>query len=168
MIRERAPIVLIPAAWALTGYTVLTEASPYWIRGMNLFITAFLAVFAASSWRKMSSGVLRIWRTVIAAGAAATAIGTLQFYGFNRFAWVSVTYWFMMPGVALIMTSEQTEKEIYRWQGYTSIAAYAPFAAGILRGNEALTALGILLVAASQAWSMYTTSKIDGFNLKTV
>ncbi|GEM_PF-4470612 len=81
MIREYAPVGLIPAAWAMTFVTMIEPGIDiYWIRHMHYFMVLFLTGFTVFSWNRMSNNsVLNIWKNVIALGTVFTFAGALSF-----------------------------------------------------------------------------------------
>lgn len=168
MLRDYLPIPLIPAAWILTLTTMVYPGiDTYWIQHMNLFITVFLGVFGALSWKKMGDDeVLKDWRNVIALGFICTGLGTLPFYFQSApdfLASVSVDYWFLVPAYGFKLTAERVDQysEEYRWLAYMSVPAFLGFLIGTELGNSFWTAFGIILVAKLQTASILYASKMD-------
>lgn len=166
MIRDRGPILLIPAAWALTFLTMVMEFDPYWIRHMHYFMVLFLAGFTVLSWKEMERPVLDIWRNIIAAGIIFTGLGALSFsiseYS-QLLAGASLAYWFVAPGIGLILSAREMDEysERYRQLGAASIIALPIFALEIFLTAEIIYTLAFLIAAVSQAWSMLIASKLD-------
>lgn len=168
MIRDYLPIPLIPAAWVLTFATLVYPGlDTYWIQHMNIFITGFLLVFGALSWRKMSGDeVLEVWRNIIAAGFLFTAIGTAGFYisGYEQLMFgSSILYWFLAPAAGFKITAELVEKyeKEYLYMAWSSLAAAIVFLAGYAAGNQVLMATGLVAVASIQTASIVTASRMD-------
>lgn len=168
MIRDRGPILLIPAAWMLTFATIIYPGvDPYWIRHMHYFMVLFLTGFSLLSWQEMGDNeVLDIWRKVIAAGAVFTLLGALSFsvqsYS-NILAWSSAIYWFLGPGIGLYLSAEHMDQysDIYRKLGIESGISFIAFAAGIILSIDALTGLAIAGIAVSQTLSMVLAARLD-------
>jgi hypothetical protein len=168
MIREYAPIPLIPAAWIMTFLTIIyPEISTYWIRHMHYFMTLFLTVFTILSWKQMNENpVLDIWRKIIAAGIIFTSLGALSFeipsYQ-TLLGSASLTYWFIAPGIGLHQSAKEMTKysSLYQKLGIQSIIAFAIFITGIYTESSVLKTLAIATVATTQTISMLTASKLD-------
>lgn len=168
MIRDYAPIALIPAAWVMTFATVIYPGiDTYWIQNMHYFMLLFLTGFTVLSWKQMGSDpVLNIWRKVIGAGIIFTFFGALSFtseaysqiLGFS-----SLTYWFLAPGVALYHSSKEMERysSLYEKLGAESIVGFALFSIGLYSDIISLQMIGIIGVAIVQTISIAIASKID-------
>ncbi len=168
MIRDRGPILLIPAAWMLTFATIIYPGvDPYWIRHMHYFMVLFLTGFSLLSWQEMGRDeVLDIWRKVIAAGAVFTLLGALSFSVPNYssvLAWSSVIYWFLGPGIGLYLSAEHMDQysDIYRKLGLESGVSFIAFAIGITMSMDILTGLSIAGIAVSQTASMVLAARLD-------
>lgn len=168
MIREYAPIPLIPAAWAMTFATIVYPGiDTYWIEHMHYFMLLFLTGFTLLSWKEMSKDpVLDIWRKVIAAGIIFTGLGALSFttqtYS-TLMASASIIYWFIAPGIALYLSAEHMDKysRLYEKLGITSLIALTTFLIGLYTENTLLEVLGLVIIAAAQTTSIITASKLD-------
>jgi hypothetical protein len=169
MIREYAPIGLIPAAWVMTFLTVVhPEIDSYWIRHMHYFMLLFLAGFTLLSWTRMGEDrVLDIWRRVIAAGVLVTGLGALSFSvePYSRVtAGVSLGYWLVAPGVGCYLSAKQmdTHSRAYRAVGSLGATALILSGAGLAAGLDAVTALGFSVAAGSQTYSIFIAARMDG------
>mgnify|MGYP006277335295 FL=1 len=168
MIREYAPIGLIPAAWAMTFATMIYPGiSTYWIQHMHYFMILFLGGFTILSWKEMGSDpVLDTWRKVIAAGILFTGLGALSFtvnsYS-QLLAFSSLAYWFLAPGVALYYSAKHMNdySNLYEKLGIESFIAFAVFGLGLYSEILALQILGIAGITAAQTWSIIIASKLD-------
>jgi hypothetical protein len=166
MIREHAPVGLIPAAWAMTFATLLLGLDTYWIQHMHYFMILFLAGFTVLSWKEMSENpVLDIWSKIIAAGAVFTAIGTLAFFTEYTalFGWISITYWFLAPGLGLYLSSKHMDKYsgLYEELALTSLVSFTLFTIGASYNYVNLEVIGLVGTAAGQTTSMLAASKLD-------
>ena len=166
MIRDYAPIGLLPAAWALTLATVVSGLDVYWIEHMHYFITGFLVLFLVTSWNEMGSKVLKTWRNVILLGVFATGFGALSFnFEFypNVLASISVFYWLAAPGIASYFTSDQLDKYArgYRFAGYSGVTAALLYLQGYILGSEIFKASAIMIAAISQFYTIFVASKLD-------
>ena len=171
MIREYAPIVLIPAAWAMTFATVIYPGiSTYWIQHMHYFMLVFLVGFTVLSWNEMGSDpVLDIWRKVIGAGVIFTGFGALSFTvnSYSQIlAFSSLTYWFLAPGLALYYSSERMEEysDLYQKLGGESVIGLGLFILGLYSEVVSLQIIGIIGIAVVQTWSIVIASKPDSEN----
>ena len=168
MIREYAPIGLIPSAWAMTFATMIYPGiSTYWIQHMHYFMILFLAGFTVLSWKEMDSDpVLDIWRKVIAAGVIFTGLGTLSFT-LNSYSQIlsftTLAYWFLAPGLALYYSAKHMEdySDLYDKLGIESVIALAVFVLGLYSEALTLQILGIAGIAVVQTISIAIASKID-------
>jgi hypothetical protein len=171
MIREYAPIGLIPAAWAMTFATLIYPGvSTYWIQHMHYFMILFLGGFTVLSWKEMDSDpVLDIWRKVIAAGVIFTGLGALSFtidsysqvLGFS-----SLAYWFLAPATGLYFSSKHMNQYsgLYEKLGGESFVGFTLFILGLHSDVVSLQILGITGIAVAQTWSIVVASKLDSRN----
>ena len=168
MIREYAPIGLIPAAWVMTFATMIYPGiSTYWIQHMHYFMILFLGGFTILSWKEMGSDpVLDIWRKVIAAGVIFTGLGALSFtvnsYS-QLLAFSSLAYWFLAPGVALYYSAKHMNdySDLYDKLGIESFIAFAVFGLGLYSEILSLQILGTAGITAAQTLSIIIASKLD-------
>jgi len=167
MIREYAPVFLIPAAWILTFLTVnYPGVDPYWIEHMHLFMIFFLGGFAVTSWRQMEGAVMETWRNIIAVGFLVTAFGTSGFFlqeiGNTAFI-LNILYWISAPAFGFWVTSEESEdfSREYRYLCLLSIVPLSSFAAGALSGNSALLGVSFLSAGVIQSVSIMIASYMD-------
>lgn len=167
MIREYAPVVLIPAAWAMTFATLLQPGiDTYWIQHMHYFMILFLTGFTILSWKEMRENpVLDIWRKIIAAGAVFTAIGTLAFLTeYSKFfGWISIAYWYLAPALGLYLSSKHMKKfsGLYEELAFTSVISFSLFMIGASYGYVNLEVIGLVGIAAAQTTSILAASKLD-------
>jgi hypothetical protein len=173
MIREYAPIPLIPAAWAMTFATMVYPGiDTYWIQHMHYFMILFLGGFTVLSWKEMADDpVLDIWRKVIGAGIIFTGLGALSFTA-NSYTQAlglsSLAYWFLAPGIALYFSAEHMEKysELYKKLSAGSIVAFAIliseiFPASPIKEVKMILTTSFILIALIQSKSIITASKLD-------
>ena len=168
MIREYAPIGLIPAAWGMTFATMIYPGiSTYWIQHMHYFMILFLGGFTVLSWKEMDSDpVLNIWRKVIAAGIIFTGLGALSFT-VNTYSQIlgllSLAYWFLAPAAGLYYSSKHMEEysELYGTLGIESVIGFAVFGLGLYTQVLSLQIIGIIGIAFVQTWSIVVASKLD-------
>ncbi len=171
MIREYAPIALIPAAWAMTFATMIYPGiSSYWIQHMHYFMMLFLGGFTVLSWKEMSSDpVLDIWRKVIASGILFTGLGALSFTSSSYsqvLAIFSLAYWFLAPAVALYYSAKHMDQysDLYGKLGLESVIGFQIFGLGIFTEVISLQIIGIVSIAVVQTWSIFVASKLDSEN----
>ena len=168
MIREYAPIGLIPAAWAMTFATMIYPGiDTYWIQHMHYFMILFLAGFTVLSWKEMESDpVLDIWRKVIAAGTLFTGLGALSFT-LNSYSEIlgfsSLAYWFLAPGIALYYSAKHMDSYsgLYEKLGGESMVSFAIIVLGLYSEVISLQIIGIAGIAVAQTYSILIASKLD-------
>lgn len=168
MIREYAPIGLIPAAWAMTFATMIYPGiDTYWIRHMHYFMLIFLTGFTVLSWKQMGKDpVLDIWRKVIGVGIIFTGLGALRFStnSYSGFlGGLSLVYWFLTPGIALYYSSKEMNEYpgLYEKLGGESIVGFALFSIGVYSDVISLQMIGIIGIAIVQTISIALASKLD-------
>jgi hypothetical protein len=168
MIREYAPIALIPAAWMMTFATVIYPGiDTYWIQHMHYFMLLFLTGFTVLSWKQMGSDpVLNIWRKVIGAGIIFTFFGALSFTSeaYSQILGLSsLTYWFLAPGLALYHSSKHIDQYsgLYRKLGGESVVGFTVFLLGIYSEIVSLQVIALIGIAVIQTVSILFASKLD-------
>ena len=168
MIRQYASIGLIPAAWAMTFATMIYPGiSTYWIQHMHYFMILFLGGFTLLSWKEMDSDpVLDIWRKVIAAGVIFTGLGALSFIlteSGSLLGFLSLSYWFLAPGIALYYSSEYMEEysTLYRRLAGESVIGYLLLILGLYSKVISLQVIAIIGIAVVQTASIVVASKLD-------
>ena len=169
MIREYAPIGLIPAAWIMSFLTMVYPGiDSYWIRHMHYFMIVFLAGFTLLSWRTMGEdSVLRIWRAVIAVGVLSTGLGASSFAveSYSQvLSGLSLGYWLVAPGVGCYLSSRMMGdySREYRAVGYVGVTALLLSFAGIAGNLDVVTSLGFSVAAVSQSYSIFVAARMDG------
>lgn len=168
MIRERGPVLLIPAAWALTLATVIYPGvDMYWIEHMHYFMLIFLTGFTVFSWKQMGENpVLDIWRKIIAGGILFTGLGALSF-NLNPYSTLlagsSLAYWFLAPAAGLYASSQEMKEysDTYQDLAILSAASLLIFIAGLATSQPIIAGLSLALVAAAQTYSMLIAAKLD-------
>ena len=168
MIRDYAPIALIPSAWIITFLTIIHPGiSDLWVQQMHHFMIIFLIGFTFLSWREMKKDeILDIWRKVIAAGIIFTGLGALSFHLGNYrqlLAWTSIIYWFVGPATGLYYSSLKMDEysNLYRKLSGESLVAVALFILGTYSGVVSLQIIGVLGIAAAQTLSILKASELD-------
>lgn len=165
--RRFGPVIMVPAAWITAGLAISTSLiSSNALLIAHLVMSVLMAAFLATGWRKMDSGVLKAWRTVIAAGLIITLMGTAGLLGQDIPALLSVSLhgWMLLPAAGLIYTGWKDQKfsKIYIASGLASLVGFIvfvlqifyPFQSG-LYAVSGLTLVGLgqtvgILVAAVQ------------------
>ena len=169
MIREYAPVGLIPAAWVMTFLTVIEPGiDTYWIRHMHYFMVLFLAGFTVLSWKKMSNNsVLNIWRNVIALGTVFTFAGALSF-SLNDYktalSSLSLGYWLIAPGAGVYLSSRKMDNYVkeYKAIGASGLLCLTFAAAGVITSSDLALGAGFIIAALSQTYSIVLAAKMDG------
>ena len=169
MIREYAPVGLIPAAWVMTFLTVIEPGiDTYWIRHMHYFMVIFLTGFTVLSWKKMSNNsVLNIWRNVIALGTVFTFAGALSF-SLNDYktalSSLSLGYWLIAPGAGVYLSSRKMDNYVkeYKAIGASGLLCLTFAAAGVITSSDLVLGAGFLIAALSQTYSIVLAAKMDG------
>ena len=167
MIREYAPIALIPAAWIMTFATMIYPGlDTYWIQHMHYFIILFLTGFTVFSWKQMETPVLDIWRKVIGAGILFTGLGALSFHiasYTSLLGGLSLGYWLLAPGMGCYLSAkEMTDyKEAYRGVGLSGIISAILVSTVLFDGFDFVVGLGFALAAVSQTYSIMVAARLD-------
>ena len=167
MIREYAPIALIPAAWLMTFATMITPGiDTYWIQHMHYFMILFLTGFTVLSWKEMDSPVLDFWRKIIAAGTIFTGLGALSFTTSNYsglLAGASLAYWLVAPGIGCYLSSKEMNdyKKEYRAVGYAGLMSLLITFSGVLSQTVLVTTVGLGFAVVSQTYSIVVAAKLD-------
>jgi len=167
MIREYAPIALIPAAWIMTFATMIYPGiDTYWIQHMHYFMLLFLAGFTVLSWKEMDSPVLDIWRKIIAAGVIFTGLGALSFTTSNYsrlLAGASLAYWLLAPGIGCYLSAKEMNeyKKEYRAVGYAGLISLLITFSGILSQTAFVITVGLAFAVISQTYSIFIAAKLD-------
>jgi len=167
MIREYAPIALIPAAWIMTFATMISPGiETYWIQHMHYFMILFLAGFTVFSWKKMDTPVLDIWRKVIASGIVFTGLGALSFTTTSYssiLAGLSLGYWLIAPGIGCYFSAKHmtSHSENYRGVGYAGIISAILVSTTIFDDGTVIPGIGFALAAITQTYSIIIAAKLD-------
>lgn len=167
MIREYAPIGLIPAAWIMTFVTAVYPClDTYWIEHMHYFMIFFLTLFVLTSWREMDTPVLDIWRKVIVLGIPATFMGAYSFHTGSfpdLLISISLFYWLLAPGIGAYYSSEYMDKYArgYRFVGYAGLTSLLLYLQGYIIESGIFKALGIIVAIISQTYSIIVAAKLD-------
>ena len=168
MIRELAPIGLIPAAWIVTFATLIyPKLDVLWVQYMHYFMFLFLVGFTVLSWKEMEDDpVLDIWRKVIGAGVLFTGLGAISFT-FSSYSQIlgfgSLAYWFLAPGIALHYSARHMNEysSLYKELGAASFIVFLIFLSGIYFEAIYLKVLGLAGIAVAQTTSIVIASKMD-------
>lgn len=167
MIREYAPIALIPAAWIMTFLTVIYPGiDTYWIEHMHYFMIIFLSLFILTSWKEMDTPVLDIWRKIIALGIPATMAGAYSFHSGifpDVLASTSLFYWLLAPGVGAYYSNKHMDKYAkgYRFVGYGGLTGLLLYLQGYIIESGIFKTLGIVVALLSQTYSIIVAAKLD-------
>ena len=153
-VRETGPAFLVPLAWAFAGAAHLDLVGLYPVQVAHGVMATLLAAFAVTGWREMDAGVLRAWRSVIAAGFGLTAVGLAVLLADPELSLLLaavVAGWMFLPGVALLYTAQAVERipEPYLLGGAFSIAG------GLLYSVSALLALALAPVVVAIALTAF-------------
>ena len=116
-LRENGPALLVPAAWLVVAATVLDIISTHALFVAHVVMSFLLVAFVVASWRDMTSGVLRAWKSVIIAGTPATLAGVVGFrfpgglggVSADVFLAVALYGWILLPVPAFIYTGLRDE-----------------------------------------------------------
>ena len=168
MIREYAPIALIPAAWVMAFATMIYPGlDTHWIQHMHYFMILFLGGFTVLSWKEMGGDpVLDIWRKVIAAGIFFTGLGALSFT-VSSYSQVlglaSLSYWFLAPGIALYHSGKHIDEysELYSRLAENSGVLYALVVLGLYTDVTSLQIIALAGIGITQTASIVVASKLD-------
>lgn len=159
--RKFAPALMVPAAWMVTALALNTEIiSNKGFQIAHIVMAVLMTVFLLTGWKEMSSGVLKIWRTVIAIGLLITVSGAvgLTFEGLKVLQIFSLYGWMVMPGIALYYTGKENGsfEKVYRSAGLVTIAGFLIFSMANFVSASKVWFLGLLLVALGQSLGIFT------------
>lgn len=157
-IRDFLPMILIPAAWAVTHFTIIGYISENAIAIAHIVMLTFITVFLLTGFRNMSEGALKGWLIVLVVGLIITSIGTIGFlsseYG-NLLRAVSVYGWMIAPTLGIAYTGYCTQDATYYISAVVSavgigVVPYLPTETGILMvGLGHTIAIGKAIVSES-------------------
>ncbi len=156
-LRENGPALLVPAAWLVVAATVLDIVSTHALFVALVVMSLLLVAFVVSSWRDMTSGVLRAWKLVILAGTPATLAGVVGFLfpaglagvPADAFLAVALYGWILLPAPAFVYTG--LHDEVAPRAYYVAAACSVAGAIGVaLAGLPVEVVAGILVVGAGQ------------------
>lgn len=166
LFRRYGPTLMVPAAWITTFLAVETSlVGPTAIKMMHFVMITLMAAFLLTGWNQMSSGVLKVWRNIIAAGLPFTVAGALGLSGFPVAPpSVSMAAWMVLPGIALIYTGRKSETgTLYTLSGLISLLGfYLYLIKGLTIQTELLRAAGITMVGLGQSLGIWTAAYSSG------
>lgn len=155
-LRENGPVVLVPLAWTFVtaAHADLVATRPLLIA--HLVMDTLLVTFAALSWSDMTTGVLRVWRTVIVVGLGLTLAGTAGLLAtpmVDPLLALAVVGWMLLPAAGLAYTG----RAVTEWPrvylvgaGLSALGAVVYVAAPLLPGGAPATLVGLTLVNVGQ------------------
>jgi len=155
-VRETAPVVWVPLAWAFAAGAHVGAVSAHAALVGHVVMDVLLVGFAALSWRDMRAHpVLRAWLAVIVAGAGVTLVGTyaLATDADEALLRATIAGWMVLPAVALGYTGRVLPAEesafVYAAGGVLSAVGAIAFLYGSLAGH-ALALPAIALAGVGQ------------------
>ena len=160
-LRENGPALLVPAAWLVVAATVLDIVSTHAVFVAHVVMSLLLVAFVVTSWRDMTTGVLRAWKLVILAGTPVTLAGVAGFLfpgglvGVSADAFLAVALygWILLPAPAFVYTGlrDQVAPRAY----YVAAACSVAGAIGVaLAGLPVEVVAGLLVVGAGQTMGL--------------
>lgn len=164
-IRDGAPVVLIPAAWATVGAVHVDLVSDESVFVALLVMAGFIAVFAVTGWRSMADGALRAWRAVLVVGFGLTLCGIAGFLvstAETALLGVSLVGWMLLPAVGLAYTGRELPAAAVTYLGGALCCLVGAIvfllAIGALESDAGALA-GIALVAVGQTAGIVDASR---------
>lgn len=156
--RENGPAALVPLAWLVVAAAHLGAVSPQALTIAHGVMSTLLAVFALLSWREMSTGALRGWRTIIVAGFGVTLLGLVGLTsGPDALLGVSLFGWMVLPAIGfaytgrLIANTDAGGASHYTLAAVLTVAGTVVYAGGSLTGSvTAALLVGLGLVGVGQ------------------
>jgi hypothetical protein len=154
-LRETGPGALVPAAWLVVAGAHLGVVSEHALFVSHLVMGVLLAAFAVTGWTEMRAGVLRTWRSVIAAGFLATATGVAGFLlDAEALLAVSLYAWLMLPALGLLRTGAAVDGPAVAYTGGGAVSALGlvVYALGptLAPASTMPTLVGLALVGVGQ------------------
>ncbi|MFB6214145.1 MAG: hypothetical protein ABEJ07_06320 [Candidatus Nanohaloarchaea archaeon] len=132
--------------------------------GMHIFMTLFLGLFVATSWREMEVAVLNTWRWVIAGGFVPTLLATYGLMeGVSFLHVLSLSYWLLVPGLAMFSNAEELvqDSKNFRKLGVSTVPVMGLYGIG-LTGNRAALAASIFLAMLTQTYGIALAARMEG------
>lgn len=111
-VRENVPVLLVPSAWGVVGAVHVGMVTERTLMIAHVVMAVMLFLFAVTSWKEMESGVLRVWRAVLAVGFFVTSAGAFGLYGVplsDVLLSVALYGWMLLPGVGLAYTARESD-----------------------------------------------------------
>lgn len=159
LFRRYGPTLMVPAAWITAFLAIDTSlASSTAILVMHVVMTALMSLFLLTGWNQMNSGILKVWRNVIAVGLPFTIAGALSLSVLPVIPpSVSLVAWMILPGIALIYTGRESEKgTLYTVSGLLSLlGTYFYLVKGLSAQSESVLAASLVLVGVGQSMGIW-------------
>lgn len=164
--RDVAPALLVPAAWTATGAVHADVMGEDGLFIAHLVMAGFIAVFAVSGWRAMSTGALRTWRTVLVVGLGLTLAGIGGFVtATNALQAISIVGWMLLPAAGLADTGRRLVDGALVYYGGATVAVLGGLlylgAVGVGGGDLSLELIGIATVGVGQTAGILEASLRD-------
>jgi hypothetical protein len=150
-----APALLVPAAWTATGAVHADVMSEDGLFIAHFVMAGFIAVFAVSGWRSMSTGALRTWRTVLVVGLGLTLAGIGGFVtATDTLQAISIVGWMLLPAAGLADTGRRLADGAGLYYAGAAVAVLGGLiylgAVGAVDGGLPLELIGIATVGIGQ------------------
>lgn len=149
-LRERGPAAAVPAAWTVAAGAVLGIVSTHTLFVAHVVMAVLQAGFLAASWTDMTTGALRAWRRVVAAGLLVTVVGGGGLATSSPTAQAAAPVgWALLPAAGLLDTARRGGGGAYLLAGVASGVGGLVVAAGAVAGGT-VAVTGVALVGAGQ------------------
>jgi hypothetical protein len=150
-LRETGPGLLVPLAWTVVAGAHLGAVSAHALFVAHVVMSVLLAGFAVTGWAEMATGVLRTWRSVVAVGFLATALGVAGFLlDADPLLAVALYAWMAMPAGGLLLTGREVDGPALPYLGGGAVCVLGVAVYALAPAGPASPLLGLVLVGAGQ------------------
>ena len=150
-LRETGPGLLVPLAWTVVAGAHVGAVSTHALFVAHVVMSVLLAGFAVTGWTEMAAGVLRTWRSVVAVGFVATALGVVGFlFDATPLLAVALYAWMAMPAGGLLLTGREVDGPPLPYLGGGAVSVLGVVVYALAPAGPAPPLLGLALVGAGQ------------------
>lgn len=147
-LRETGPGLLVPLAWTVVAGAHLGVVSAHALFVAHVVMSVLLAGFVVTGWTEMAEGALRTWRSVVAVGFVATALGVAGFLiDADPLLAVALYAWMAMPAGGLLLTGLAPDAPSIPYLGGGAVCALGVVVYAVAPDSPLL---GLALVGAGQ------------------
>jgi hypothetical protein len=139
-LRETGPVLLVPLAWSFVTAAHLELVGDEPVVIAHAVMAVLLAGFAATGYRDMREGVLRVWWWIIVVGLGITLLGGgLLAVGHDTSPLLAVTVvgWMLLPAAGLLYTARRVDRTpmVYVAAAGLSVAGAVAYVPAVLAAD---------------------------------